>query len=179
MFFDDKVKPVRHPLTEAIMEPKFLYGAAANPGEDSDRTLREELADWLVSGENPYFAQVQVNRIWADLMGRGLVEPVDDLRVTNPASNQPLLEELARQFVESGFDQKTIIRSILLSEVYRLSSTPTPSNRTDYRNYSRHYRKRLRAEVLLDSLEQISGRELSWRGVPPGAAAKELSLIHI
>ena len=174
MFFDDKVKPVRHPLTEAIMEPKFLYGTVANPGEDSDRTLREELADWLVSGENPYFAQVQVNRIWADLMGRGLVEPVDDLRLTNPASNQPLLEELARQFVESGFDQKTIIRSILLSEVYRLSSTPTPSNRTDYRNYSRHYRKRLRAEVLLDSLEQISGRELSWRGVPPGAAAKEI-----
>ena len=174
MFFDDKVKPVRHPLTEAVMEPKFLYGAATNLGEDSDRTLREKLADWLVSGENPYFAQVQVNRIWADLMGRGLVEPVDDLRVTNPASNQPLLEELARQFVESGFDQKTIIRSILLSEVYRLSSTPTPSNRTDYRNYSRHYRKRLRAEVLLDSLEQISGRELSWRGVPPGAAAKEI-----
>ena len=174
MFFDDKVKPVRHPLTEAVMEPKFLYGAGTNLGEDSDRTLREKLADWLVSGENPYFAQVQVNRIWADLMGRGLVEPVDDLRVTNPASNQPLLEELARQFVESGFDQKTIIRSILLSEVYRLSSTPTPSNRTDYRNYSRHYRKRLRAEVLLDSLEQISGRELSWRGVPPGAAAKEI-----
>ena len=119
MFFDDTVKPVRHPLTQAVMEPKFLYGDVSNPGEDSDRTLREELADWLASGENPYFAQVQVNRIWADLMGRGLVEPVDDLRVTNPASNQPLLEELARQFVESGFDQKMIIRSIVLSEVYR------------------------------------------------------------
>jgi hypothetical protein len=174
MFFDDQVKPVKHPLTQATMEPKYLYGGTESPEENSEQSLRENLADWLVSADNPYFAQVQVNRIWADLMGRGLVEPVDDLRVTNPASNQPLLEELASQFVASGFDQKSVIRSIVLSKVYRLSSSPTLSNRADYRNYSRHYRKRLRAEVLLDSLEQISGRELSFRGVPPGAAAKEI-----
>jgi hypothetical protein len=174
MFFDDKVKPVKHPLTQAVMEPKYLYGPTEAPVENSEHSLRENLAEWLASADNPYFSQVQVNRIWADLMGRGLVEPVDDLRVTNPASNQPLLDELARQFVASGFDQKSIIRSIVLSNVYRLSSAPTGSNRADYRNYSRHYRKRLRAEVLLDSMEQISGRELSWRGVPPGAAAKEI-----
>ena len=174
MFFDDKVKPVKHPLTQAVMEPKYLYGGTESPQENPEQSLRENLADWLASADNPYFSQVQVNRIWADLMGRGLVEPVDDLRVTNPASNQPLLDELASQFVASGFDQKFVIRSIVLSNVYRLSSSPTESNRADYRNYSRHYRKRLRAEVLLDSLEQISGRELSWRGVPPGAAAKEI-----
>ena len=174
MFFDDKVKPVKHPLTQAVMEPKYLYGGTESPQENPEQSLRENLADWLASADNPYFSQVQVNRIWADLMGRGLVEPVDDLRVTNPASNQPLLDELASQFVASGFDQKSVIRSIVLSNVYRLSSSPTESNRADYRNYSRHYRKRLRAEVLLDSLEQISGRELSWRGVPPGAAAKEI-----
>ncbi|MGH7127017.1 MAG: DUF1549 and DUF1553 domain-containing protein [Planctomycetaceae bacterium] len=163
---------VRHPLTGEIMQPRPLFGTAPEIGPGDDP--REALAAWITSDENPYFAQVAVNRVWAGLMGRGLVEPVDDLRATNPPSNAPLLEALAADFREHDYDLKHLIRRITTSYVYGLSSLPTERNVVDTRNYSRHYRKRLRAETLLDAASDITGRPESFDAMPPGSRAMEL-----
>jgi hypothetical protein len=163
---------VTHPRTGATMEPKTLFGES--PPIDTDADPRAALAAWITSRENPFFAQTMANRVWADLMGVGLVEPVDDLRATNPASNGPLLEALGRDFAEHGFDIKHLIRTIMTSYVYGLSSLPSERNAVDTRNHSRHYRQRLRAEVLLDSVCQITGVPEDFRGMPDGSTAKEI-----
>ncbi len=163
---------VTHPRTGATMEPKVLFGES--PKNDSGGDPREALAAWITSRENPFFAQTMANRVWADLMGVGLVEPVDDLRATNPASNGALLEALGRDFAEHGFNIKHLIRTITTSYVYGLSSLPSARNVVDTRNYSRHYRQRLRAEVLLDSVCQITGVPEDFRGMPDGSTAKEI-----
>jgi len=163
---------VKHPLTDEVMEPRPLYGEAPEIVEGSDP--RKSLAAWMTSPENASFAKVQVNRVWADLMGRGIVEPVDDLRATNPPTNGPLLEELAQDFIQSGFDNKHLIRRIANSYVYGLSSIPNETNAIDTTNYSRYYRKRLRAEVLLDSIVQITGQPESFDALPAGSSAKEI-----
>src|SRR5207248_461681 len=95
---------VKHPGTGQVLPPRPLFGQA--PALDAERDPRQALADWIVSDDNPYLARVQVNRVWADLLGRGLVEPVDDLRATNPPSNGPLLEALAQDFRRQGYDLK-------------------------------------------------------------------------
>src|SRR5439155_15745567 len=128
--------------TGQVLPPRPLFSKA--PPLEGERDLRQALADWIVSDDNPYFARVLVNRVWADLMGRGLVEPVDDLRATNPPSNAALLDALAQDFRQNGYDLKKLLRTILTSRVYALSSTPTKRNAADLRNYSRHYRQRLR-----------------------------------
>ena len=163
---------VKHPLTAEVMEPKPLFGTASEIGEGADP--RKALAAWMTSPENNFFAKVQVNRVWADLMGRGIVEPVDDLRATNPPTNGPLLEELAQDFIDSGFDNKHLIRRIANSYVYGLGSLPNETNAIDTTNYSRHYRQRLRAEVLLDSIVQITGQPESFAALPAGSSAKEI-----
>ena len=128
----------------------------------------------MLSDENEYFAQVQVNRIWAELMGRGLVEPVDDLRSTNPATNGPLLEALAAEFRRGQFDLKQLLRTITSSHVYSLASAPTERNVADTRNYSRHYRKRMRAEVLLGSIEDVTGVPTDFSAMPPGSRPNQI-----
>ena len=163
---------VTHPRTGEIMQPAPLFGEAPDVGEVEDP--REALAAWVTSPENHYFARTMVNRVWADLMGIGLVEPVDDLRATNPATNGPLLDALAADFRDHGFDIKHLIRTIATSYVYGLSSLPGERNVVDTRNYSRHYRQRLRAEVLLDSVCQITGVPESFSAMPPGASAKQI-----
>jgi len=115
-----------------------------------------------------------VNRIWADLMGRGLVEPVDDLRATNPPTNGPLLDSLAADFRAARDDLKHLIRTICTSYVYGLSSIPTERNVADRQNYSRHYRTRLRGEVLLDAVSDITGIGDSFSAMPPGSRANQL-----
>ncbi len=162
---------VAHPLTGAEVTPKPLFGSAP-PAADAD--LREVLADWMLSPENSFFSKVAVNRIWTDLMGRGLVEPVDDLRTTNPASNEALLTALADHFRQVGFDSKRLIRTILTSYVYGLSSVPGDRNTADTRNYSRHYRQRLRAEVLLDALGDVTEVPESLAALPAGSRATEI-----
>ena len=111
-----------------------------------------------------------VNRVWADLMGRGLVDPVDDLRATNPPSNRPLLDALAADFRQQGYDLKKLMRTIMTSHVYGLSSLPNERNVGDTRNYSRHYRQRLRAEVLLDAVGDVTGVPREVRGHAAGLA---------
>jgi hypothetical protein len=139
-----------------------------------DTDPREALAAWITSPENPFFAQVIVNRIWADLMGRGIVEPVDDLRMTNPPTNAALLDALAKDFREKKCDLKALIRTICTSQVYGLSSLPSDRNAGDRQNYSRHYRKRLRGEVLLDAVSDITGLEEKFAAMPAGSRANEI-----
>lgn len=155
IIFLAKSGSVKHPLTGVVLPPKPLFGKVTiNEGNDEDP--REVLARWMISPDNPYFAQVIVNRVWADLMGVGIVEPVDDIRATNPASNGPLLTALAEDFRNHGYDLKQLIRQMATSAVYSHSSVPTERNSGDTRNFSRHYRQRLRAEVMLDAISDIT-----------------------
>ena len=170
IMFTAKAGTVKHPISGEVLPPKPLFGSAPAT-TDPDTDPREALADWMTGPENRYFAEVIVNRVWADLMGRGIVEPVDDLRATNPASNPPLLKALADDFREHKFDLKHLIRTIVTSTVYGLSSEPNERNSADTRNYSRHYRQRLRAEVLLDAIADITEVENSFQAMPPKSRA--------
>ncbi len=163
---------VRHPVTGRVLAPRPLGGRPVSVPEDRDP--REALADWVTADDNPTFAKVIVNRVWAEIMGRGLVEPVDDLRATNPPSNGPLLDALAAEFRREKYDLKKLLRTILTSEVYGLSSVPNARNTADTRNYSRHYRQRLRAEVLLDAVSDVTQVSESFAAAPPGTRAMEL-----
>lgn len=163
---------VRHPVTDEVLAPAPLFGET--PGVDSLRDPREALADWMVSPENDFFARVQVNRVWSLLMGRGIVEPVDDLRSTNPPSNAGLLEALADHFQASGYSQKELVKTIVLSNAYAISSRPNETNASDRLNYSRHYRQRLRAEVLHDAIATVTETEDDFSALPPGARANQI-----
>ncbi|MFO0809175.1 MAG: DUF1549 and DUF1553 domain-containing protein [Gemmataceae bacterium] len=162
---------VKHPVTGTTMRPKPL---AAEPPDIGGRDPRDVLADWVTSPTNPTFAKVIVNRVWADLMGRGIVDPVDDIRATNPPSNGPLLDTLAADFRSNGCDLKKLLKMIMTSQVYALSSKPVGANAGDHRNYSRHYRQRLRAEVLLDAISDVTGVPESFEAMPTGSRAMEL-----
>ena len=163
---------VRHPISNEELAPRPLFGEAVVLPEDEDP--RKALMQWMTSPDNNYFAEVIVNRIWADLMGRGLVEPVDDLRVTNPPSNGPLLKALAQHLREQGFDLKKLIATITKSHVYSLSTVPTDRNISDTRNYSRYYRQRLRAEVLLDAITDITEVSDTFSAMPPESRANQI-----
>lgn len=171
-FFAGDRGEVRHPVTNEVMTPQPLWGEA--PLSDEVDDPRDVLADWMTSPDNKLFAQVMANRVWADLMGRGLVEPVDDFRATNPATNQTLLDALGDHFRDSGYSLTELIRVVANSYVYQLSSLPNDNNVADTRNYSRHYRQRLRAEVLRDAVAQITSRPPSFDAMPPGSTAKQI-----
>jgi hypothetical protein len=168
---------VKHPLTGEALPPTPLLGEPAEVPADADP--RRTLADWVTGPGNPYFAKAIVNRVWADLMGRGLVEPVDDLRDTNPPTNPALLDALAADFRADGHDLKKLIRRIATSYVYGLSSLPDGRNAADTRNYSRHLRKRPRAEVLLDAVSDVTGVPERFDAVPPGSRAVEAWTVRL
>ncbi len=157
---------VRNPATNKLMTARGLDGPEPKIGEDEDP--RHKLVDWMVAKENPYFARAICNRLWAHFTGRGLVEPVDDMRVTNPPSNPALLDALAVDLVEHKYDIKHLIRTIMLSSTYQLSSEPNDGNIHDQQNYARAYPRRLLAEVLLDAMCKISGARRITRGCPKG-----------
>ena len=139
-------------------------------GFDSEIDRREYLADWLVSSENSLFARSITNRVWRIFMGSGLVEQVDDMRASNPASNEELLQAAADFLVDNNYDLKSLMRQILQSETYQRSSKPLPENIDDRRYYSRYYPKRLMAEVLLDAISQVSGTPTDFNKIAfPGA----------
>ncbi len=163
---------VKHPVTDKELPPRPLWGEAKLSEDIIDP--RDALAEWMTSPDNAQFAQVMANRVWADMMGRGLVEPVDDFRATNPATNQPLLDALGVHFRDTGFSLTELVRAVANSHVYQLSSTPNSDNVADTRNYSRHYRHRLRAEVLADAFGQIAGVAQSYDAMPKGTQAKQI-----
>ena len=152
---------INQPLTGRPQKPKPLDGHAMAIDDPSDR--REAMADWLTSRDNAYFSRAIVNRLWANFFGVGLVEKVDDLRITNPASNEQLLGAAASFLADQKFDLKALMRAMLQSETYQRSSVALPGNAADQRFYSRYYPKRLMAEVLLDAYSQVSGVPTEFR----------------
>jgi hypothetical protein len=153
------------------MKPKFLGGdAPAVDGQDPRRAL----AAWMTAPENAAFAQTMGNVIWAHFFGRGIVEPVDDVRISNPASNRELLEELGKRLAAYRFDKKRLIRDICNSRTYQLAATTNPTNEEDEAYFSHGYVRRLRAEVLLDTISRVTGTEDRFPQSPPGTRAVQI-----
>ncbi|MBD3673077.1 MAG: DUF1549 domain-containing protein [Planctomycetaceae bacterium] len=163
---------MRHPVGNRVMEPKFLGGAVPDV-KGKDR--REVMANWLASKENPYFARNLVNRVWAHFFGRGIIEEVDDVRISNPPVNEPLLNELAMKFTDYNYDFKKIVKDICMSRTYQLSTQTNETNETDDSNFSHALLRRLRAEFLLDSISQVTDTNDKFRGLPEGARAVQIS----
>jgi hypothetical protein len=161
---------VGHPKTGKILPPTPLRGQPA----DAKADRRLALADWITAKDNAYFARNLANRLFAYLIGRGLVEPIDDVRATNPASNPELLDALSRELVAGGFDQKKLLRLILTSRLYQLDSKPTRANAADEKFYSHFHVKRMSAEVMLDAIDQATGSRTKYEKVPLGTRAIEL-----
>lgn len=170
LIFHAGFRESRIPLTNELVTVRPPGGPAVSP-ESSDPRL--DLANWMTSGDNPWFARLLANRLWAQFFSRGLVEPVDDLRSTNPAVNEPLMSYLTKLTVETGFDQKAVMRQILRSRVYQLSNTSNVSNIRDEQNFSHHISKRLPAEVLLDAICEVTGVPEQFAGLPTGTRSIE------
>ena len=139
-----------------------------------ERDPRGYLVDWMAAKDNPFFAHALVNRYWKHFFDRGIVEPEDDMRETNPPSNPELLQGLAKHFIASGFDLKDLIRTICRSNTYQLSSLPNDYNLRDKQNFSRYYPKRLKAEVLYDALHEVTATTQAYTGLPAGTRAVQL-----
>jgi hypothetical protein len=166
----DRVGEVAHPRG-GLAPPALLAGTGPRVPDD-DRL--QALADWIADPKNPFFARTQVNRVWAHLLGRGLVEPIDDFRVTNPASHPALLDDLAADFAANRFDLRHLVRTILNSRTYQLSSVPDESSRDDEINFAHAQVQRLDAEVMLDAVAQVIGAPVKFDGQPSGTRAIQL-----
>jgi hypothetical protein len=162
----------RHPVGDRLVQPKFLGGAAPQlkPGAD----YRATLAEWLTSPNNAAFTRNVSNMVWAHFFGQGIVDSVDDVRVSNPASNPELLEALGKKTSEYKFDIKKLARDICLSRTYQLSTQRNPTNEWDNRNFARQTVRRMRAEILLDCITQVTETTNRFTGLPLGGRA-----IHI
>ncbi len=161
-----------NPKTGRPVPPTGLDAEPANVPPEQDP--RHALVDWMTAPDNPFFARALANRYWKHFLGRGIVEPEDDMRVTNPPSNPELLDALAQYFVKSGYDLKALIRTICQSTTYQLSAIPNQYNKQDKQNYSRYYPKRLHAEVLLDAIDQLTGVKTRFGGLPQEVRAVQL-----
>lgn len=158
--------------TGAPLKPAALGDAVGEVAPDEDPRLR--LADWMSSKQNPFFAKALVNRYWKHFFHRGLIEPEDDIRDTNPPTNPALLAALEQHFIASGFDLKDLVRVITRSSAYQLSETPNEHNLADRQNYSRFYPRRLPAEALLDAIDRLAGTQTDFANLPPGTRAVAL-----
>lgn len=172
IIFTAEAGQLKHGRTGNVVSPQLLGDRKIEPRVDQDP--RQLLADWMTRKSNPFFARVMANRIWSEMMGQGIVEPVDDLRATNPPCNEPLLEYLAQDFRDQGYDIKKLIRRIALSQVFALASRPGSRNASDIHNFSRYYRQRMRAEILLDATNDVLGTEEKFDALPPGSRATQV-----
>ncbi len=163
---------VLYPKLARPLPPAPLDGASISLDSTEDRRI--VFANWLTSPENPMFSRTLVNRVWANFMGRGLVDPMDDLRATNPASNEELLAALSKDFVGHGYDVQRLIRTIMNSTLYQLSSEANATNQSDNIYYSKHIIRRLNAEVILDAMSQVTGAPTAFAGYPAGTRALQL-----
>ena len=161
-----------HPVGGRVIPPKFLGGVAPDcTGKDR----RQVLADWIASPENPYFPRHIANLIWAQYMGRGIVEPVDDVRISNPASNPELIEALSKKIIEYNYDLRKIVRDVCTSRTYQITTRPNETNQLDERNFAHGTIRRMRAEVMLDCINQVAETNDKYRGLPIGARAVEVA----
>ncbi|MBI3679781.1 MAG: DUF1553 domain-containing protein [Acidobacteria bacterium] len=173
--FDLRLDPNRaviNPATRRAAEPRYLGGEIIDvaPGEDR----RIAFARWLTARENPFFARAMANQIWRHMMGRGLVQPVDDFRETNPPTHPALLDLLATELAGYNFDQKRLIRFIAASRTYQHSSAANETNRLDFKYYSRWYPKRMMAEVYMDAIAQVTNLPDRFKDWPEARRATEL-----
>ncbi len=174
LFFEGS-PATRHPRSGAVVQPYALateMPAEALAAPAGDR--RQILADWLTRSDNPFFARNMANRVWARFLGRGLVEPVDDFRETNPPTNPELLDALAQRLVEAKFDFHSLIRDITSSLAYQRSPHPNATNQADEQNYSRALLKKPPAEVLFDAVCQTTAAPEKFAGMPNGYRAIQL-----
>jgi hypothetical protein len=172
IFHQPGTATAKHPKTGQDVKPTPLGVDTLEIGPYTDP--RGLLVDWMTGPENPFFAKALVNRYWKHFFGRGLVDPEDDMRVTNPATNPALLDRLAKNFAESGFDLKALVQLICTSQVYALEATPNAHNQGDRQNFSRFYPRRLNAEVLLDAIDALTDSPSRFVGVPAGTRAVQL-----
>jgi mono/diheme cytochrome c family protein/roadblock/LC7 domain-containing protein len=163
---------IHHLRTGAVAPPQFPYPAKFEAPPTATR--REQLAAWITSPDNPYFAKSYVNRLWGYLFGIGIIEPIDDIRAGNPPTNPELLDYLTREFIQSGFDARHVLRLIAKSRTYQLSVVTNQWNEDDKINFSHATARRLPAEVLLDAIYRVTGSTSKFPGVPPGTRAAEL-----
>jgi hypothetical protein len=163
---------VTHLVGGRVMKPKFLGGIEPDL---AGRDRREVMAQWLASAENPYFAKNLSNIVWAHFFGRGIINEVDDVRVSNPPVNAELLDELARKFTEYNYDFRKLVRDICTSRTYQLSTKTNESNESDHRNFAHAELRRIRAEVLLDCITQVTTTQDKFPGLPTGARAVQIA----
>jgi hypothetical protein len=171
--FDRGNGEVKHPIAGKHPVPKFLGGDTPKiePGQDR----RVVLAKWLASPDNPYFAKNLANIVWAHFMGKGIIDPVDDVRISNPAVNPELLETLGEKFQDYKYDFKRLVRDICTSRTYQLATEPNDTNLADERNFSKGPIRRVRAEVLLDTISQVTETNQKFKGLPLGARAVQIA----
>ncbi len=170
--YSDRGGEVTQPRSGKVMAPKFMGGSVATVPPSKDR--RAVLADWLASGNNPFFAKATVNRIWFHLTGKGIVDPVDDFRDSNPSANDELLDALAKDFVASKFDVKHLIKVIMTSRTYQLSAQANDFNKDDSKYFSHAVTKLLTAEQLLDAICTVTEVPEKFAGLPAGTRATQL-----
>jgi hypothetical protein len=174
VIYDKGDGEVMHPKTGTAVTPAFpvSFGAMqTEPGE----SRRQELSEWLTSPKNPFFAKSMANRIWSYFLGRGIIDPVDDIRNSNPPVNGPLLDRLTDDFVQSGFDLRHLMRTIVASRVYQSSISTNQWNEDDKTNFSHQVARRLSAEQLLDAISLATGSAQKYPGVPVGTRAQQLA----
>jgi len=172
IFHNEGAATATNPRSNRALKPT---GLGAQPLDvPADRDPRHLLVDWMASKDNRFFAHALVNRYWKHFFDRGIVEPEDDMRETNPPSNPELLQALAASFIESGFNLKQLVRTICKSNTYQLSALPNDYNLKDKQNFSRYYPRRLKAEVLYDALHQITATTQGYSGLPEGTLALQL-----
>ena len=171
--FNSKGGESQHFLTKKNVKPKFLGGEEPElkPGDDRRRVM----AEWLASPRNPYFARNIANIVWAHFLGVGVVDPVDDVRVSNPPSNTELMDELAAHLTEYKYDVRKLVRDITASAAYQRSSKTNETNANDKLNFARAQVRRVRAEVLLDAISQITETPNKFQGLPLGARAVQIA----
>jgi hypothetical protein len=172
IIYDKNEGEVKHLVSGKAMAPKYLGGEVP---EIKGQTRREALAKWLASPENPYFARNMANIVWAHFMGKGIIDPVDDVRISNPAINPELLEALAAKFTDYKYDFKKLVRDICTSRTYQLSTRPNDTNALDDRNFSHANIRRMRAEVLLDCISEVTETKDKFNGLPRGAHAVQIA----
>ena len=172
IIYDRRGGEVKHPVTNKNAATVFLGGG---PADCKGKDRRAVLAEWLASPENPFFAQNFSNRIWQHFFGIGIIEPVDDVRVSNPPSNPELLLALSKNFAESGYDFKGLIRQICNSKTYQRATLRNDSNRTDEINFAHQNVRRIKAETLLDVISQVTGTQDKFRGLPLGSKATQIA----
>ena len=172
IFHKGAVATARNPRTNGDRKPTGLGGEELDIPAYEDP--RHQLVDWMAEPGNPFFAKSLVNRYWKHFFGHGIVDPEDDMRVTNPPSNPELLDALAGNFIRNGFDLKRLVRDICTSSAYQLSSEPNEYNGSDKQNFSSFYPRRLNAEPLYDAINQVANSTVAFSGMPAGTRAVQL-----